>query len=105
MQIKRPMDENIWSALKNNKNRILPPLSQLTKRESDELDSISNEFKEHLSNIGLKSGFGYILKTEAGYTFRRVCGTKGCHALIYFRVNVTDRIGIISYNKECQKHN
>ena len=85
-----------------NKSQTLPPLSQLTGPQSNELDCISKTFKEHLNAIGFKTNYHTIVKTKAGYTFRRLCSD--CSKSIILKVNDSDKIATIVLNTECTQH-
>ena len=58
MKLQKEFNNEVWQSLPVKR---LPPLSQLAKPQADELDSLNNEFKEHLENIGLKTQHNCII--------------------------------------------
>ena len=65
-------------------------MSKLSEVESNELNLIKKAFKKQLNNLGLKTLHKSILKTEAGYTFRRFCRQNKCGASVYLKLNVSN---------------
>ena len=77
----------------------------MTKLQSNELNSISDALKEQLEKLGLKSKKHKITKTGNGFSFYRQCSNKECKSCVKLKINVSNSIGIISFDKNCIKHN
>ena len=103
-KVEKQLDVKIWSNLKNTKN-YLPPTSKLNDAQKNELNSINKAFEKQLNDLGLKTYHKAIGKTEAGYTFVRICKQKDCKAYVNLRIKVTKGTGAINYEEKCkQRH-
>ena len=87
---------------KSYKNRYLPQLSELSKKQSDELISINEALKKQLKIIGLRTIKGSIGKRKNGYTFERDCCH--CRASVNLKIDLINGKNTISFDERCKKH-
>ena len=101
-ELNQPLDTQVWKSLRNKLGQIWPPLTELSKPQSDELNSILKATEGKMNNLGLKTFLFNIVKTSSGYTINRKCHKNNCG--VTCRVDIINSIVTTSIISECKQN-